>query len=450
MAVTAQQPASRIHPFFPSSTFFNFESIRILSTAPYGGCDPAEFLTAIASIKQDDPESWAAAWAHAASFAEKLAEEALARGDTIAARDAFLRASSYTRASGYMRINGPTLETHDPRSLPIARKVQTLFRRALPLLECDARVVSIPYSDQSASGKAKDVLLPGYLYLPAPQHRLPDGKVPILLNTGGADSVQEELYYIHPQAGHQRGYAVITFEGPGQGIVLREKGLYMRPDWEIVTGQVLDWLEGFADQLKREEGVELDLDRIAVAGASMGGYYALRAATDQRIKACVSIDPFYDMWDFGTRHISGLFMSAWTSGWISDALLDTMISMGMRMNFQMRWEVGVTAAFWGISSPAKILKEMKKYTLKGGILKNVRCPVLVSGAGKSLYFDTEEHTVRVSADLKHLDERQRRVWIPSKPEEGGLQAKMGAFGLANTRAYDFLDDVFGINRTLLT
>lgn len=442
-----------IHQFFPGNTFYNFECLRILSTTPYGGCDPAEFLAAIAAIKPSDPETWATAWGHAASLAESLAEEALASGDTVAARDAFLRASSYTRASGYLRINGPTLDRHDPRSLPLARKVQILFRRALPFLECDARVVEIPYAAgtqpkaaRKKGGDAPPLCLPGYLYLPAPQHRLPDGKIPVLVNTGGADSVQEELYYIHPQAGHVRGYAVLTFEGPGQGIVLREKGLYMRPDWEVVMGQVLDWLEEYAAGLKREEGVELDLDRIAVAGASMGGYFALRAASDARIKACVSIDPFYDMWDFGTRHISGLFMSAWTGGWIGDGMIDTIIGAGMRMNFQLQWEVGVTAAFWGIESPARILKEMKRYSLKGGFLKKVRCPVFVSGAGKSLYFDTEEHTMKVFNDLAHLGEQERRLWMPSRPDEGGLQAKIGAFGLANMNAYRFLDEVLGIRR----
>nr|A0A7L8UVC6.1 RecName: Full=Hydrolase ffsE; AltName: Full=Cytochalasans biosynthesis cluster protein ffsE [Aspergillus flavipes]QOG08947.1 FfsE [Aspergillus flavipes] len=434
-----------IHEFFPGNTFYNFECLRILSTAPYGGCDPAEFLTAIAAIKPSDPETWATAWSHAASQAERIAEDALARGDTLAARDAFLRASSYTRASGYMRINGPTLDRHDPRALPVARKTQALFRKALPFLDCDARIVDIPYRPTQYS---KPVSLPGYVYIPSPQNRLPDGKIPVLLNTGGADSVQEELYYIHPQAGHARGYAVITFEGPGQGIVLREKGLYMRPDWEVVTGQVLDWLEGYAATLQQEEGLTLDLSRIAVVGASMGGYYALRAASDPRIKACLSIDPFYDMWDFGTRHISGLFMAAWTGGWVSDATIDRVIGAGMYLNFQLRWEVGVTTAFWGIESPSRILREMKRYSLQGGFLARVQCPVFVSGAGKSLYFDTEEHTMRVFGDLKHLGERRRTLWMPSRPEEGGLQAKIGAFGLVNTKAFGFLDGVFGVKRVL--
>ncbi len=441
-------PFAVIHPFFPGNTFFNFESLRILSTAPYGGCDPAEFLTAIAAIKPNDPATWATAWAHAASLAESLAEEALARGDTVAARDAFLRASSYTRASGYLRINGPTLESHDPRALPVARKVQSLFRCALPFFECEVRVVEIPYVEEApVAGQAPNkVSLPGYLYLPAPQHRLLDGKVPVLINTGGADSVQEELYYIHPQAGHARGYAVLTFEGPGQGIVLREKGLHMRPDWEVVTGQVLDWLEQYAATLKREEGFELDLDHIAVAGASMGGYYALRAASDSRIKACVAIDPFYDMWDFGTEHVSSTLIGAWTGGWLGDGTIDRIVRMGMRLSFQLRWEVGLTSAFWGIESPARIFKEMKRYTLMDGFLKKVRCPVFVSGAGKSLYFDTEEHTMRVFGDFAHLGESKRRLWVPSRPEEGGLQAKVGAFGLVNMKVYSFLDDVFEIQR----
>lgn len=441
-------PFSTIHQFFPGNTFLNFESVRILSTAPYGGCDVAEFLTAIAAINPKDPQTWADAWDHAAHNAEFMAEEALSRGDDVAARDGFLRASSYTRASGYLYINGPTLETHHPLAFQIAKRVQTLFRQALSFLDCDVRILEIPYVEESilGGGEKKEYLLPGYLYLPSAQHRLPDRKIPVLLNTGGADSVQEELYYIHPQGGHTRGYAVLTFEGPGQGIVLREHGLHMRSDWEIVTSQVLDWLQGYSATLKREAGVELDLDRIAVAGASMGGYYALRAAKDPRIKACVAVDPFYDMWDFGTKHISSLFMSAWTGGWIGDAWVDRMIRLGMRTNFQLRWEVGVTAAFWGIESPAMILKEMRKYTLKGGNLEKVQCPVLVTGAGKSLYFDTEEHTMRVFDGLGHIEERWRSVWMPSRPEEGGLQAKIGAFGLANMKVYGFLDEVFGIRR----
>jgi hypothetical protein len=54
--------------------------------------------------------------------------------------------------------------------------------------------------------------------------------------------------------------------------------------------------------------------------------------------------------------------------------------------------------------------------------------------------------MKVFDGLGHLEERWRRVWMPNRPEEGGLQAKIGAFGLANMKVYGFLDEVFGIRR----
>ncbi|KAH8596200.1 hypothetical protein B0O99DRAFT_621252 [Bisporella sp. PMI_857] len=37
--------------------------------------------------------------------------------------------------------------------------------------------------------------------------------------------------------------------------------------------------------------------------------------------------------------------------------------------------------------------------------------------------------------LKHLEENQRRVWLPSAPGDGGLQTKVGAFGLSCKRLF---------------
>jgi hypothetical protein len=44
-------PYSRIHSFFPTEPFFDFEALRILATCPVSGCEPAEFMTAVAAIK---------------------------------------------------------------------------------------------------------------------------------------------------------------------------------------------------------------------------------------------------------------------------------------------------------------------------------------------------------------------------------------------------------------
>ncbi|KAK5635443.1 hypothetical protein RRF57_011155 [Xylaria bambusicola] len=434
-----------MHKLFPKSGFFDFETVRILGTTAYGGADVAEVLEAVGQIKPDDPISWETAWRRQASRALKLAEEARQNGDRDAALRGYLRSSNYTRASGYMYVSTPNEDgdlVQDVRALPIAEKVGMLFRTAMQFMEGETRVLSIPY---------QDYVLPGYLYLPPKSRRIPERKIPILVNTGGADSCQEELFYLNPAAGPGMGYAVLTFDGPGQGIMLRKYGLEMRPDWEVVTGSVIDYLETYSAE---HPELDLDLSSIAVSGASMGGYYALRAASDDRVKACVSIDPFYDMWDFGTAHVSKLFISAWTGGIISSGFVDKLMAALSRLSFQLKWEISVSGTLFGISSPAEILLNMKKYTLHGNggdskdesFLAKVECPVLLSGAGKSLYLDVDSHTKRCYDALTSLDPKDKVIWVPESEGQGSLQAKMGAFVLCNQKTYRFLDQAFGIKR----
>lgn len=318
--------------------------------------------------------------------------------------------------------------------------VQT-FAKAVPLLDHPVYAIEIPYTDVDG----REYTLPGYLHVPSEGARLV-GSTPILINTGGADSVQEELYHIYGATGPGLGYAVLTFEGPGQGIVLRRLGTHMRPDWEVVIATVLDSVESFAFN---HPDLKLDLQRIGLAGSSMGGYFALRGAVDPRIKATVAIDPFIDMWEFATFHISPLFIGAWNKEWIGDRLVSAIIGFLTLLVFQMRWEVGLTAWFFGTPTPADTLKEMKKYTLKGGYLARIRSPVFVTGAAHSLYFNPYYHTLNIFNGLTGLKDEQKKLWMPEDPADGGLQAKVGAFALKSQRTFEFLDKVFDIKRPSL-
>lgn len=165
-----------MHQFF-KSTFFNFETIRIVGTAPFGGADIAEALDSIGQIRDKDPLSWHSAWTEAAERAERIGEEASVAGNRDEARRAFLRSSNYWRASGYMFNNRP--QSPDSRVTTIARRVIQSFQRATRLMDCQVKFLEIPYQQHK---------LPGYLYLPPVNKRL-KGKTPILLNTGGADSI---------------------------------------------------------------------------------------------------------------------------------------------------------------------------------------------------------------------------------------------------------------------
>ncbi|TLS21199.1 uncharacterized protein PpBr36_10633 [Pyricularia pennisetigena] len=433
-----------MHQFF-SGTFFNFEAVRILGTCRYGGCEVAEFLDAIGKVKQGNAESWNQAWAEQARLAEELAVEALSQGQISAARSAFFRAANYTRASGYM-YHGEAAGQSDRRTITSLHRARDLFRKAVNLLEGPVYTLDIPY------GKS-GVTLPAYLYLPPARCRLPDGKTPLIVNPVGADSIQEEIYFMHPAAGPKLGYAVLTFEGPGQGLTLHEHNIPFRQDWEAVNSLVLDYVLAWISQhASHDENLgSIDASRIGITGASLGGYFALRAAADSRFAACAAIDPLYDLFDFATKHVSPAFIKAWEHGWVSDGMVDALMGLGMAVGFQTRWEIATARRFLGVATPAQCLKAMRLFTLRedhpdgqgnGSYLKRVKCPVLVTGAAESLYLDVTDHTAAVFEALGG----EKELWVGTSPGAGGLQAKMGAIGLANQRVFAFFDRQLGVVR----
>ncbi|KAI2844417.1 hypothetical protein CBS147343_4671 [Aspergillus niger] len=438
--IQAQDSQKAMFHFFKSE-WFDFELVRLLGFAPYEGAEIAEVLQAVGSIRDSDAESWHTAWLRAGSKTEALAQEAEDRGDRLTARRAYLRSSNYIRAAQYMLSSR---KGHiDPRVLPTLERAIANFRRATQLMDGDVHCLEIPYE--------KHIALPGYLYLPPAERRLSDGKIPILINIGGGDSTQEELYFINPTAGVQQGYAVLTYEGPGQGILLRREGLTMRPDWEVVNGKVLDFLEVYA---REHPELDLDLDRIGVCGASMGGYFALRAAADARVKACISIDPFYCMWDImkGRMPEYLIHMFETDQGCAPDSFFNGLVRFLQWANFQARWEFNHLKTIFGVEAPSDAFRAMMTYTLSRSdekeYLADVHCPVFVTGAAAALYAKPEFSTDRIYNALGHLRDQDKLKWIAADAAQGGLQAKVGAFGLSAHRTFAWLDQHFGIDRKI--
>ena len=86
---------------------------------------------------------------------------------------------------------------------------------------------------------------------------------------GGFDSILEELIHVSRRSCIGKGYNCLTFEGPGQGGVIRKNKIPFRFDWEKVVMPVLDYA------LDRNE---VDEQRIGLMGISMGGYLAARTS----------------------------------------------------------------------------------------------------------------------------------------------------------------------------
>ncbi|UZP45242.1 hypothetical protein NXS19_013054 [Fusarium pseudograminearum] len=234
-----------MHKVFPSD-FFNFEFLRLLGTVPFQGAEVGECLSTASRITDGDPESWFKAWREQAEKAQALAEEAAAVGDKTGACWGYIRSANYWRASEFLLHCTPD----DPRIISSSKASVAAFDKGWVLLDATVKNFEIPYD--------KDIKLPGRLYVPAPHHRLP-GKIPLVLQTGGFDSTQEELYFYGAAGALPRGYAVFSFDGPGQGLPLRLGKLSLRPDWEHVVSQVLDFI---TDEVAVD--YDLDLDRLAI------------------------------------------------------------------------------------------------------------------------------------------------------------------------------------------
>jgi hypothetical protein len=237
---------------------FDGQLQRSVGKADSGMANVGECLAIAEQITPGDRDSWYRAWS---DFADRLArqgEKALASGHRATARGVFLRASEYYRQAFFFHrddLDGAELRTAYGSSVKA-------FRAALPLLDHHAEVL--------ADG------LSGYLFT-----RRADDRLPTILHIGGYDSTAEELYgSVGPAL--ERGYAFAAVDGPGQGAMLYDLRVPMRPDWESVV-------PGMVDALTRYP--QVDPQRIVLTGRSFGGLIAPRGASGEPRLAAMIVDP---------------------------------------------------------------------------------------------------------------------------------------------------------------
>ena len=80
---------------------FNYQLIRALGVADYGGSTVGECLSVAAEIADGSPSSWAAAFERLAQRVEDRGRACLEAGHRVSGRDHFLRASTYYRTAEY-------------------------------------------------------------------------------------------------------------------------------------------------------------------------------------------------------------------------------------------------------------------------------------------------------------------------------------------------------------
>jgi pimeloyl-ACP methyl ester carboxylesterase len=376
--------------------------------APYGGADAGECLAAARRVSGTGLASWHDAWAAAAARLTVLAEASAEAGQVASARSGFFRAANYFRTAGLFAMGVPL----DPRLSKAHRREVESFRQGAALLAVPPEIVEIPYEDS---------FLPAYYFRAGP-----DGapRATVIL-TNGYDGTAEELYFANGAAALERGYNVLAFDGPGQGSMLIDQGVPIRPDWENVVTPVVDYL------LTRPDA---DRDRIALIGLSLGGYLAPRAATaEHRLAACVSDCGPYDLFDAAARRLPGFLARQLPDG--SPALLrllDRLVRLVMNKP-TAGWAMRRNLMVHGLSDPLEYFRIAPQYSLKG-IEGRIQCPTFVCSAeGDDLSTDARKLYDALTCP---------KVYYQFTAAEGaGHHCESGARTLFHARAFDWLDRV---------
>lgn len=183
----------------------------------------------------------------------------------------------------------------------------------------------------------------------------------------------------------------------------------------------------------------------------MGCYFALRGAADPRIKACVAMDGFYDMWDIADSRIPPMFQKGWNT--LGDGFFNGFVKTAGKADFRSRFEFTHAMFALGKSTPADATRAFKKFKLKeddgSEYLRKLKCPVFITGAADWAYFPPEGNATKIFEVLNKLEPGKHKLWVAKGIGSGGLQAKVAAISVVHDQAFAWLDEKLGVNRTPL-
>jgi dipeptidyl aminopeptidase/acylaminoacyl peptidase len=231
------------------------------------GVDYNDFFRTTARIEKWS--DWCREWVATGDVHHELATKAEAQANFVSAGEAYIGAALCYHFGKFV------FQDHPDEYMSASQKAVEAYAEGLRWLDPTGERVEIPFEGMTMVGT----------------FRMPTGadRPPLILLLPGLDSTKEEFFYWE-NVFLKRGLATFSLDGPGQG----ECGYHskIRPDYEAAVAAALDVL------IKR---TDIDPNRIGLAGVSLGGYYAPRAAAfEPRVKAAVGIcGPynFAECWD---------------------------------------------------------------------------------------------------------------------------------------------------------
>jgi hypothetical protein len=215
---------------------------RVGHRVPFLHADSAEAEEALGRITSFEGEQWSEAWLPLGERWEDRARDAESKRDNAGAKEAYLRAYGYY---GIARHPFPST----PGKQRGYEKTREMFLAASKYFDIPVERVAIPFNGKKVVG-----------HLRFPQ-KVP---APLIMHWGGIDNWKEERHSF-AEGFVREGWGCFVMDSPGTG----ECPVLAGPDAHQVHTAALDYL------IKRPE---VQADRVAVVGASFGGYWSTKLA----------------------------------------------------------------------------------------------------------------------------------------------------------------------------
>ncbi|OOK66183.1 hypothetical protein BZL29_7614 [Mycobacterium kansasii] len=175
----------------------DFQLLRQLGSAAYGGASVGECLAVAGQIRGTGARGWSDAFAQLADRQCSDATQRATAGHRISARDRYLHAANSYRAAEYFSPFGTA------RHAELGLASRTAFLAAMTEGCVDVEELWLPWRGQR---------LPGYWFVPPGS----SGPGPTLVATSGFDGTLEETYFQIGAAALERGWRVLLICGPAR------------------------------------------------------------------------------------------------------------------------------------------------------------------------------------------------------------------------------------------
>lgn len=385
----------------PELVFFKnepneFAFLNSLGKAHYKFADIGELLAIRSMVDETNPASFVQAYVKFADSCKSIADISLKNGQLITARDAYARAATYYYAA--LDYLDAALQSDRFKDLFIIHR--KCWKAAASLMDFNYDEFNIPYEGNALAGFFMS-------------HKGDHTARPLCIFNNGSDGSIVDAWTLGGAGLFERGYNLLTFDGPGQGSSLFEKNMYFRYDWEKVITPVVDSI------IHRRE---VDKNKIVLLGVSQAGYWVPRAAAfEKRIKVIIADPGVTNVSSSWLDHLPSPLLALLQSG--NKEKFNTYLEQGFKQSPALASVYNFRSRPYGKSNPFDVYTEVQKYNLNG-VAEKITCDVIIPSPENELFWPGQSqalydmiksrkqliHFTAAEGANYHCEPKARLVW----------------------------------------